>query len=1179
MQLIESIVRNPVKVIVGVLLVALFGVIALLRMPMQLTPEVSIPTLTIETAWPGADPENVEKDIIQEQEEALKGVEGVTKMTSEAMDSLGRITLEFAVGTNMNEAILTVNSRLQQVKQYPIDADRPVIRTANLSDRPIAWFILGPRMVSAEKMEAFKQAHPELAVEVEHVQRAPNEGVAVYRLRDAVVKHPELKALLPPDKDVTRLRRWAEDVIKARFERVPGVSQSNVMGGREEEMQVIVSPEKLAQHGLTLANVRDALRAQNKDTSAGDLWEWGGKRRYIVRTFGQFTTPRDIESRVIGYRGDTPIYVHMVGRVQPGFKKPDGIVRRFGQERLAINAIRSNGANVLEVMEGLRQANRELNDGILASQGLSLMQVYDETDYIYSSIGLVKDNILVGGLLTVAVLLLFLRSGRSTLVIGMAIPTSIIGSFLVLHALGRSLNVISLAGMAFAVGMLVDNAVVVLENIYRRYQMGEPRFTAAIRGTKEVWGAVLASTLTTLAVFIPVVFVQEEAGQLFRDIALAISSGIGLSLIVSITLIPVASARLLSDRPGSGQSLSTPGVNGSSGSSAGHDVSGNGHAEPQVHHIERRGLLSRLASVPSLALLSKGFRAVVLRPVDALGRGFLNGVIGLNVYLQRSVLLRLAVVVGFTAASVFLSILLMPRVEYLPTGNRNLVISILLPPSGYNLDKLIDIGADLEKDLRPFWDVDKGAPEDPSWGHPAIADYFFVARGRQLFMGIRSADDQRTAELIPRMRKAMSGIPGMIAIAKQSSLFEQGLTAGRTIDVEIVGPRLEKLVSVGGRVLGQVQGVLPGAQAVPQPSLDLNSPQLHVIPLKEQAAKNGMTTTDIGFTVDVLNDGAYIDDHKGSGKKIDLRLLSEGPVQTHTQDLGGRSFATPHGDVIPLHAIALIKQSNGPEQVNHRERERAITIQVTPPPQVPLEDAMERIEREIVQPIVASDPEFQGGQYRINLAGTSDKLRATWTALRWNFLLALLITYLLMAALFESWLYPFVVILSVPLGAVGGFLALWLLNLWVLQPLDVLTMLGFVILIGTVVNNPILIVEQTLIHMREEGMPMRQAVLESVRNRIRPIFMTTTTTLFGLLPLVLFPGSGSELYRGLGAVVLGGLLVSTIVTLVLVPAVFTLMMEAKQALLRLLGWDNGGTTPREEVPVKETPRAETVTVS
>jgi hydrophobic/amphiphilic exporter-1 (mainly G- bacteria), HAE1 family len=1144
MNLIRAVVHNPIKVTVGVLLVALFGVVALLRMPLQLTPEVQTPTISVQTRWPGASPQEVEREIIIEQEEQLKSVEGLVKLSSEATDSQGTVKLEFHVGTDLEGALLKVNARLQQVREYPEEADQPVISTSNSSDRPIAWFILSTRMPTDEQIVEFQSSHPELAEKLEMVRNSHNVGLAMLRLRLLAKEHEAIGNVLMPHEgiDVTKLRRYAEDEIEARFERVPGVSQSNVLGGLQDEMQVVVDPEELASRQITIEDLRRVLRAQNQDTSAGDFWE--GKRRWVVRTLGQFRSPEDVGNQLIAVRDGVPVYVRDVAEIKLGFRKPDGIVRRFGESSIAVNCIRETGANVLDVMDGLREMRTEIDEQILKPKGLQLVQVYDETEYIYSALDLVQQNIFIGGALTMIVLMLFLHLGirtlavvplivvsalaaayvsswfflvclallvgigfwaaRGALVVGLAIPTSIIGTFLILGLMGRSLNVVSLAGMAFAVGMLVDNAVVVLENVYRRFSLGEDAFDAAINGTAEVSGAVVASTLTTIAVFLPVVFVQEEAGQLFQDIALAITGAVGLSLVVSMTLISTASARLL-------------------------------HRDKAV---------SASSSTTSTAGLG-----YVARQLNAVGGAFVSSIVGFNEWVQSSTFRRLVVTVGLVGFSVAGSWTFWPRVEYLPNGNRNLIFAILLPPPGYNLDQLMELGETVEGNLRPYWDAVPGSEEAARLDGPIIGDFFFVARGRSVFMGLRAYEEERAAEIIPLIQRATSQLPGTFGVASQSSLFAGGLESGRTIDIEITGPDLAKLVSLGGQIFGQVRSLLPpGTQSRPIPSLDLSSPEVHIEPHLIQAAEMGMSASELGYTANAMIDGAYAGDYFIGGDKIDLTIKGRAESVRNAQDVEALSISTPMGQTIPLGALAKVSMKSGPEQINHRERQRAITIQVTPPPEMPLEEAMIKIRDEIVRPIQSSG-QLDGG-YRIDLAGTADKLNATWNALQFNVLLALLITYLLMAALFESWLYPFVIILSVPLGAVGGVAGLHLLNQFVLQPLDVLTMLGFVILIGTVVNNPILIVHQSLNLIREQNLEPNKAILESIRTRVRPIFMTTLTTVLGLLPLVLFPGAGSELYRGLGSVVLGGLLVSTIFTLALVPTLFSLMLDTKSFVIR-----------------------------
>ncbi len=1160
MGLIDSFVRSPVKVAVGVLLVTLFGSIALTRMPMQLTPEVQTPTITVETRWPGASPQEIEREIITEQEEQLKSVEGITKLSSESADSSAKIIMEFNVGTNMDAAVVDVIGRLEQVREYPEDADKPTISTSNLDDRPIARYILTVLPPNKAQFDAFVQKYPDLSNEITTIRATDSSGLMMLRLRTLAGLHPEVSELFVDMPTVTTLKRFAEDEIEARFERVPGVSQASVTGGLEDELEINVDPQKLAARDVTILDLRNVLVGQNADVSAGDFWE--DKRRWVVRTLGQFRTPEQVEDQLLKVQDGAPVYVRDVATVELGYKKPDGLVRRFGESGITLSVSRENNANVIEVMKGLRATMDDLNENLLAPRGLLLLQNYDETDYIYSSVDLVQQNIVIGGSLTMIVLMSFLHLGvrtliaaplialtaigatyispwlfvltlviiitsgfwfaRGALVVGLAIPTSIVGTFLILGLLGRSLNVISLAGLAFAVGMLVDNAVVVLENIFSRYSDGEEPFTAAAKGTSEVVGAIVASTLTTIAVFLPIVFIQEEAGQLFRDIALAITAAVGLSMIVSFTLIPTASARLF--RPHSETKSGGP---------------------PKAPSRSRR---------------------LIIEPIERFSNWLISLVVGLDRILLSSKWLAAGIVVLMTAASLFTSYALFPKVEYLPTGNRNLIFGILQPPPGYNIDELMRLGATVEENLRPYWDVEPGTPEAAKLDGPIIGDLFFFVRGKRVVLGLRAQDPRRVSELVPLVNKVCSTLPGTNYVTKQASLFESGLTAGRTIEIEITGPDLNKLVALGGQTLSKIKELIPSAQARPVPSLDLSSPEVHVVPKLVQAAQMGVTTSDLGYTINALVDGAYAGDYYLAGDKIDITIKGEKEYAQRTQDLAALPIATPIGILVPLEAVASVDISSGPEQINHRERLRAISIEVSPPAEMPLESAMELITREVVTPIKESG-QLEGG-YRMNLAGTADKLRQTWHSMQFNVFLALVITYLLMAALFESWLYPLVIIFSVPLGAVGGVLGLWLLNFFVFQPLDVLTMLGFVILIGTVVNNPILIVHQSLNLMREVGMSPKEAILDSTRSRIRPIFMTTITTVLGLLPLVIVPGDGSELYRGLGAVVLGGLVVSTLFTLILVPLLFSLTMDMKSGMVRFLF---GRRDPQLPSPPNEIP--------
>jgi len=1048
MKIIEYSIHNIVKVTVGAIFVLLFGLIALFRMPVQLVPDVEKPQITVVTPWIGASPEEVEQEIIHEQEEMLKSVENLRKLTSKSFNSRGEVLLEFQVGVDKNTALLDVANKLEQVQEYPENVDEPVISAVNTSDRPIAWFTL---------------------------RSLPGTDINIHDLRD-----------------------FAEDYIESRFERVPGVANSNIFGGAEREMQVIIDPHVLASRQLTIMDVRNVLIATNINISGGDIDE--GKNRFVVRTLGQFKSIEEIENLVIVRRDDIPVYIRDIAKVELGYKKLQAFVRQKNEASIAINAQREVGANVLTVMEGLRKACRELNENLLKDRGLELEQVYDETEYIKSSIGLVRQNVVVGGILAVIVLLLFLRSWRSTLVIGLAIPISAVGTFLMVTLLGRTLNVVSLAGIAFAVGMVVDSAIVVLENIYRHWQSGENPFQAAYKGTAEVWGAVLASTLTTIGVFIPVILVEQEVGQLFRDIALAISFAVGLSLIVAITVIPTAAARILF-----------------------------------------RGRKSENTKRESF--LGSGSQLVLF------GRYLTNMIVGVVDYLTNSLRRKLVTIIALVVVSICLTWWMIPEMEYLPEGNRNMIIAIMLPPPGYSLEEQKAIGRILEKELSPYWLAKKGTKEAEMLDGPPIKHGFYVSRGRSIFMGMISDEPERVAELIPVLQRVCGKIPGMITIVQQASLFERALSGGRTIDIELTGPDLNRLIDIGAQVFGQVMQIFPpGTQARPVPSLELGSPELQVRPRVESATELGLTAADIGYITDALVDGAYAGDYWYHGDKIDLVIFGQSKYIERTQNLEQIFIYTPSGHYVPLGTVADIQLGVGPEEIDHIERERSIVIQVIPPRTMPLERALDTIDTQIIMPMMERG--LLGGLYKAHQAGTADKLQDARKALQWNFILAIVIAYLLMAALFESFLYPIVIMFSVPLAAVGGFVGLAFLNLFTLQAMDVLTMLGFVILIGTVINNAILIVHQTLNNMREGKMESRQALIESVRTRIRPIFMSVATTVFAMLPLVVFPGAGSELYRGLGSVVLGGLIVSTIFTLILIPAVFSLAMDAKMRLSR-----------------------------
>jgi HAE1 family hydrophobic/amphiphilic exporter-1 len=957
-----------------------------------------------------------------------------------------------------------------------------------------------------------------------------------------------------PSFDVQSLFDAADKRIKPYLERVSGLSQVNIIGGREREVHVEVDPMKMAQRGVTFDKLREALQRENVNVSAGTLAE--GRLDLRVRTVGQYDNLEDVRQTIVAYTEGGPVRVQDVAEVELTFAKRRGFVHTRGRQALAINVIRETGSNVIEVMQQLRERIAVVNRDILPEMGggvvLHLDQVYDETVYIYDAIDLVINNLWQGGALAVLILLLFLRSFMPTMIISLAIPISVIGTFVAMTAFGRNINVISLAGLAFAIGMVVDNAIVVLENIDRHLGLGSTPRRAAYDAAQEVWGAILASTLTTLVVFIPVLTVQEEAGQLFRDIALAICAAVGLSLVVSITVIPTAGARWIKAKEAKRSAESSSGW-------------------------------------ANLWGIVGWMDALTVRLADVV-----HWLIGRS---RVRLAMRLLVVGVFTVGSLGLSWLLMPPTSYLPKGNRNLVFGIMFTPPSYNVEHNETIGERIESRLRPYWEAKTMADTaklPPVMGFmarqpievPPIENYFYVSFGGTIFMGASSMDKEVVEPLGPLLTSAMFGMPGSFGFAEQSSLFGRGGGGGlNSVDVEITAADLGVLRSSAGAMYQRLAEMFGYDKVRPDPmNFNLPGPELQVGIDRVRAANVGMNVKDLGLTVQAMIDGVKVGDYRLGGDSIDLVMVRPEDRFFTAEGLAETPLAVRLDDgsfrVVPLSSVADIQRTTSPQKINRIEQLRSIKFTVVPRVDMPLEEATQKIAG-LVEPMKKEGSLAPGCE--VALAGTADKLTEVreamlgqWHGWTWESFkslagsrlsLALLITYLLMAALFESYLYPFVIMFSVPFAAVGGFAGLALVHAWEpSQHLDVLTMLGFVILIGIVVNNAILLVHQAIHFMKGLGLGSgdktgrlspREAIRESVRTRVKPIMMTMLTTLVGMLPLVVIPGSGSELYRGLGAVILGGLLVSTMFTLVMVPLVFSMTLDAKLLLYRRLGWRVG----------------------
>ncbi|MEZ5978618.1 MAG: efflux RND transporter permease subunit [Planctomycetota bacterium] len=1094
MNFIAGAVRQPVTVAVGVVLVVLSGIVAFGRIPIQLTPNVEDTIVAVTTRWEGASPIEVEQEIVDRQEEKLQGIANLKAITSKSSQGQGLVRLEFGVGTPKEEALREVSDKLREVPQYPEGVDEPVIAASDPENRDyIAWVIL---RTDAE------------------------------------------------DYDIRELQDFAEDRMKPALERIPGMSEVNVLGGREREVQVRYDPELLAAKGITAAQFAAALRRDNRDVSAGALEQ--NKSDVRVRVAGQYEEVGEVENTVVGYLSGAPVYVRDVAEVVPTYKEARTFVRSRGQQVLAINFQKEVGANVIEVMDGLKAQIERMNapGGLLDVQArkiglpgkLWLEQAYDQTIYIDDALALVRDNIWIGGALAVLVLLLFLRNVRTVGIIALAIPISIVGAVVAMVALGRSINVISLAGMAFAVGMVVDNAIVVLENIFRHIEMGKPPLRASIDGGKEVFGAVVAATLTTVVVFIPILLIEEEAGQLFRDISLAIVAAVALSLLVSVTVIPTTAARILRAKK---------------------------RAEDGSAPARKRAF-------------------------------FADGVAGLVHRLNGSVIVRIALVAALTVASVVGTAVLMPPTDYLPTGNRNLVFGLLIPPPNYSTDQQLELAHRIEASIRPQWEIVTNEPgsdgyekameerialpphegEEGPLHAPGLDNYFVVSFDGVMFHGAISNEPQRIADVVPLFYAATNPavVPGVYAFAFQLPLFRLGGTTGSAIKINLSGDDLDAVARGAVAVLQQLMGKYGPGTVQPDPSnFNVPTPELRFLPDRTRLAEAGLTFEDVAAAVQSLGDGAIVGEFRDEGDAIDLKLIAKNALEDGALDrVAEAPIATDDGRTLPVGSVATPLLVNAPQQINRVGRQRSITLQFTPPQGVPLGQAIDEVAA-VLESARASGA--LGPDIDSSFSGSASKLAAVQNALLGDgtlrgilgssLVLALLVVYLMMCVLFQSFALPLVIMFSVPLATLGGFGALALVHEWSLsdpylpiQKLDVLTMLGFVILIGVVVNNAILIVHQTLNFMRPAGpgeedeqelhsLPVREAITESVRSRVRPIFMSTLTSVLGMAPLVLMPGSGSELYRGLGSVVVGGLMVSTIFTLVLVPLLLSLVLQVR----------------------------------
>ncbi|MFP6758010.1 MAG: efflux RND transporter permease subunit, partial [Alphaproteobacteria bacterium] len=932
MDLIRYSIERPIAVVAAVTLILIFGGLALSTIPIQLAPNIAQPAIHIATAWRGAAPEEVEREIVNKQEEVLRGLPGLQTLVSTSQEGSGRLRLGFPVNHNMDRALLLVASRLDRVNDYPDEAKAPSLRAEEPRGNRVAWIYMWPAEGNSRPIDDYGD--------------------------------------------------FANDVVRERLERVPGVRNVSVRGGRERELRITFDPAKMARYGLTVRDVLDRLRRAQVATTAGDVTE--GKRRYVVRTDWRLSNPDNVRRVVLRSSRDdvtgrvARVTVDDIATVAFAYRARDARVRMNGRQIINFGVRSEVTANVVRTMKDIRVAIAELQQGPIRDQNLVLRQMYDESIYIDSAIDLVLQNIWIGGAGAVLILLLFLRSGRATLVVALAIPTSIVACFVALAMLGGSINVLSLAGIAFAVGMVVDAAIIVLENIYRLRQRGEPPARAALQGTRQVWGAILVSSLTTVLVFIPLLLMDLEVGKLFRDIGIAITVAVSLSLLVSITVIPALANRLLIAE------VKPPGT----------------------------GAIDRLAA---------GFVAGIVR--------FTQSVVGNR---MRAV----TVVAGVTLAAGLAAWGLMPPLEYLPEGDKNLVIGRAAPPPGYNLETSTALALQFEENLLPRLASRAGAAPGPD--DPPTAHYFtFIARRDQIITVSRGAQPSRAKELVPIILDATSGFPGVNATAYQPSIF-RNVGGSRTIELTVSGAEFDGIFAVVRRAQALVGTILPrrdGTQMSTRPRLEFGAPEIRIKPDAVRLADNRISARDLSLSIDAYNDGVRVDEILVDGRFMDLVLVGQEGAATKTQAIANLPIFTGSGSVLPVSSLATVSMTAGPTRIRHEDSVRAVVIRIRPPRDMVLETALDLLRAGVLAKLEA---EGLPDGVALRLGGVADALSAAAAEMGFDLLLAFAIVFLVMAVLFESFIYPLIIVLSVPIAAAGGVAGLTILNAFVFQPLDML---------------------------------------------------------------------------------------------------------------------------------------------
>jgi multidrug efflux pump subunit AcrB len=1015
MRQIENAVKNPAAVAVVVALILVFGALALTRLPLQLFPDIDRPQMSVQAFWRAASPVEVEAELMEPIETVLQGIPGLEDMDGNANAGGAFVNLTFAIGTDMQGALIEVLGRLNRLPPLPPDADPPFVEMQGQeANQTLSWFF---------------------------VQKLPD-----------------------TPGEIADFRRFVEDDIVPRIEAVPGVAGVQVNGGPGEELAITLDPSRAAALGIGLPELVGMIGRAN-DVSGGQIE--AGRRQYTLRFAGRYE-PEELRELILAWRDGAPVRLGDIAEV--AIKRPQRqfLAYQNGNPAIGLRIDRETGANVVATLDNVKKVIGELRTGALAERGLGIEQSFDPSLFIGRAINLLSGNLIAGILLAIGCMWWFLRNARATLLIATAIPISLAATFIVLALTGRTLNVISLAGLAFAVGMVMDAAVVVAENILRLRETGMTAMQAAVEGTRQVWGAILASTLTTIAVFLPVMFLGDVEGQLFADLALTISIAVAISMAVAVFVLPVAAGGWLRSR--------------------------------KLTAATEQGW-------PKLT-------ARLMRASDTQPK-------------------RIAWILSLTVAPIALAWLLLPRIDYLPPVKRAAIDAYFQFPPGMSADVIDrEIVSELNARMMPYMRGEK---------QPQLSNFYILVWPGGGTIGARVVDQSRIGELEQIVRsEIVAGLPDTRAFAEEGNLFGGFGGSSRAIAMNVQHGDTEVLKLAAARGQELLETAFPGANVNAFPNADAVQPELRLHADDRRLAEAGWTRAQLGTVVRALGQGVWLGEHFDGDQRLDIIL--RGVTELPPERLGDVPLATPRAGVVPLGELARIETTISPNQLRRVDRRRTVTLTIDPPANLSLEEALATVENDVLPALRADLP----ADASIQLSGSADRLEGMVFSLGSNFVLALGVLFMLMTALFKSLRDASYVMLAMPVAMLGGVLGLRALGLVSFQTLDLLSMIGFIMLLGMVINNAILLVAQTRAG-EAEGMDRDAAVEQALRQRLRPILIGALTGVLGALPMAVNPGPGAIIYRGLAAVTVGGVLVNLIFTAVLMPSLLRLRRHPAMA--------------------------------